>query len=145
MSNVVLQHRLIEAFNARDIEAYIGLCDPEVEVHSTFAAVGGTAYRGHEGVRRWWRDLEDAWGGKIRIEPEVYFDLDEHTLAFYQLHGRGRQSGAEVAVPGAAVQKWLNGLSVYIKGYAHREDALRDLGVSKDALAPIDPLSATSP
>jgi len=28
---------------------------------------------------------------------------------------------------------------VYIKGYAHREEALRDLGVSADELEPIDP------
>jgi ketosteroid isomerase-like protein len=142
MSNVALQHRAIEAFNARDLDAYLALCDPEVEVR---AMVVGTAYRGHDGVRSWWRDLEDAWGGEFRIEPEVYFDLGEHTLAFYELHGRGRQSGAEVAVPGAAVQRWLNGLSVYIKGYAHREDALSDLGISEDALAPIDPRTETSP
>jgi hypothetical protein len=143
MSNVALQHRAIEAFNARDIDAYIAFCDPEVEVQSTFAAVGGTAYHGHDGVRSWWRDLEDAWGDKIRIEPEAYYDLGEHTLAFYVLLGRGRQSGAEVAVPGAAVQKWRDGLSVYIKGYAHREDALEDLAVSEDTLEPIDPGTAT--
>jgi hypothetical protein len=33
----------------------------------------------------------------------VYFDLGEHTLGFYVLHGRGRCSGAEVAVPSAAI------------------------------------------
>jgi ketosteroid isomerase-like protein len=142
--NVERQHRAIEAFNARDIDAYIALCDQLVEVHSTFAAVGGVAYRGHDGIRSWWRDLEDAWGGEIRIEPESYFDFGEQILAFYVLHGRGRQSGVEVAVPGAAVQKWREGLSTYIKGYAHREDALADLGVSEEALERIDPVTAAA-
>jgi hypothetical protein len=35
--------------------------------------------------------------------------------------------------------RFRDGLIVYLKGYAHREDALRDLGVSEGALEPIDP------
>ena len=40
---------------------------------------------------------------------------------------------------GAQVTRWRDGLMVYAKGYAHRADALRDLGVSEDELTPIDP------
>jgi ketosteroid isomerase-like protein len=138
--NIELQRRLVEAFNARDIEAWIALCDPQIELHSTFAAVGGmTVYHGHDGLRRWFGDLEDAWGSEIRIEVEAYFDLGEHTLGFHVLHGRGRQSGVEVAMPAAAVQRWRDGLTAYIKAYAHREDALKDLDISEDALEPIAP------
>lgn len=32
-----------------------------------------------------------------------------------------------------------DGLGVYLKVYTHREDALRDLGISEDELQPIDP------
>jgi ketosteroid isomerase-like protein len=138
--NVELARRTTDAFNKRDIEAFIALCDPQIEFHSTFAAVGGmTVYRGHDGLRLWWRDLEDAWGEEIRIEPEAYFDLGEHTLGFHVLHGRGRQSGVEVAMPAAAVTRWRDGLSVYIKAYARREDALKDLEISENALEPIAP------
>jgi hypothetical protein len=35
--------------------------------------------------------------------------------------------------------RWRDGLAVHMKAYAHREDALRDLGVSEDQLEPIDP------
>jgi hypothetical protein len=68
-----------------------------------------------------------------------YFDLGEHTLAFDVLHGRGRHSGAEVALPGAAVTRWRDRQCVYFKAYAHREEALGDLGVSEDALELIAP------
>jgi ketosteroid isomerase-like protein len=136
---VELARRLIEAFNARDLEAYVALCDPSIEWHSTFSAVSGTVYQGHDGLRRWHRDLEDAWGKEIRIEPEAYFDLGEHTLAFNILHGRGRQSRADVAMPYAAVSRWRDDLIVYAKSYVHREDALSDLDVSEDALEPIPP------
>lgn len=137
--NVELHRRVMEAYNARDRDAFIALCDPSVEVHSVFASVGGAVYHGNDGIRRLFEDLKEAWGGEFRIEPEAFYDLGEHTLAFSVLHGRGRQSGAEVAVPAAAVAKWHDELMVYFRRYAHREDALRDLGVSEDALEPIAP------
>jgi ketosteroid isomerase-like protein len=137
--NVEALRRWIEAFNARDIEAIVAHCDPSIELHSVFAAVGGAVYRGHEGLRRWQRDFEDAWGEEIRVEPEAYFHLRERTLIFYVLHGRGKHSGVEVAMPVATVFRWRDGLIVYFKGYADREDALSDLGVSQDELEPIDP------
>ena len=136
--NVEVHRRFIEAFNARDVEHLITLCDPEVEFHALFAAVGGTVYRGRE-IRRWHSDLEDAWGKEIRIEPEAFFDLGDHTIAFNLLHGRGQQSGVEVAMPYAQVMRWRDGLIVYFKAYVDREEALNDLGVSEDALEPIAP------
>jgi ketosteroid isomerase-like protein len=137
--NVELTRRLFEVFNGRDIEAFIASCDPSIEFHSTFAAVGGAVYHGHQGLRTWHRDLEEAWGDEIRIEVEAYFDLGERMLAYNVLHGRGRHSGAEVTIEVAAVARWRDDLIVHFMTYVHREDALRDLGVSEDELEPIDP------
>jgi ketosteroid isomerase-like protein len=137
--NVELHRGAVEAFNARDIEAFIAYLDPSIEFHSSFAAVGGAVYHGHDGLRSWHRDLDEAWGGDIRIEPEGYFDLGEHTLAFLAQHGRGRQSGLEVAMPITHVIRWRDGLVAYWKVFAHRADALSGLGVSEDALERIDP------
>jgi ketosteroid isomerase-like protein len=138
-ANVERHRRWNEAFNTRDVEGLIALCESQVEFHSTFAAVGGmTIYHGHDGLRRWYRELEDVWG-EVRLEAEAYFDLGEHTLVFYVIHGRGRQSGADVVMPAAAVVRSRDGLFVYIKGYARREDALSDLGVSEGELEPIEP------
>ena len=137
--NVELHRRVIDAYNARDVEAFIAWCHPEIEIHSAFAAVGGAIYHGHDGMREFFRDFEEVWGDQVHIEPEVYFDLGESTLFFYVLHGRGRRSGAPVEMPAAHVCRWRDGLMVYFKGYAHREDALRDLGVSEDAIEPIAP------
>ena len=137
--NVELHRRSIEALNARDIDAFIAYSDPEIEFHSMFAAVGGAVYHGHDGLRSWFRDFEDAWGNEFLAEPEAYFDLGEHTVVLYVAHARGRHSGAEVAMPAAVVVRWRNGLAIYFKGYTHREDALRELGVSEDVLVPIAP------
>jgi ketosteroid isomerase-like protein len=136
--NVELLRRVLEAYNARDIEGFIAYCDPDIEFHSAFSAVGGADYHGHDGLRMWHRDVSDVWGGETRVELEAYFDLGEQTLAFYLLHGRGQRSGLAVAMPVALVTRWRKGLIVYVKGYAHR-DALSELGVTEDSLEPIEP------
>jgi ketosteroid isomerase-like protein len=136
--NIELTRRLAAAYNARDIETFIAACDPGVEFHAAIAAVGGV-YRGHDGIREYFRDVDDAWAGEIHVEPEAYFDLGEHTLVLHELRGRGRHSGVEVAMPVALVARWREGLVVHLRAYAHREDALRDLGVSEDELEPIEP------
>jgi ketosteroid isomerase-like protein len=137
--NVDLHRRSVEAFNTRDVEAFISFCAPQIELHSTVTVPGGAVYHGHDGVRRWHRDLEDGWGDELRVEPEAYFDFGEHTITFHLLHGRGRESGADVAMPAAHLCRWRDGLIVYFKGYAHRDDALQDLGASADAIEPIAP------
>lgn len=137
--NVESTRRISKAINTGNSDALVALCDPDIEVHSVFAAVGGAVYRGHDGARRWVRELQEAFGGRFRVEVETYFDLGEHTVAFGALHGRGGQSGAEVAMPAAGVTRWRDGLCISQKAYARRDDALRDLGVSEDALEPISP------
>jgi ketosteroid isomerase-like protein len=137
--NVEHHRRAYEAFNAADMDEFITYCDPSMEFHSVFAALGGAVYRGHDGVREWRSDLEDVWGKDIHVEPQAYFDLGEHTLALYVVRARGLQSGADVAMPNAQVARWRDGLCIYIKTFATKEEALSELGVSKEALEPIEP------
>ena len=137
--NVELHRRVIDSFNARDIDEFVTYFDPQIEFHSVSAAVGGGVYRGHDGLRRDIEDTMDAWGDGFTAEPEAFFDLGEKTLLFHVVHGRGRESGAAVAMPAAQFCIWRNGLCVYLKAYPQREDALKDLGVSRDELEPILP------
>jgi hypothetical protein len=79
------------------------------------------------------------WGGEIRTEPQAYFELGEHTLALSVHHSRGRLSGVELEAPDALVVRWRDDLIVYLRSYVGKKEALRDLGVSEDALEPIAP------
>jgi ketosteroid isomerase-like protein len=137
--NVELHRRANTAFNTRDVEAYLAYCDPDIELHSAVTGPGPAVYHGHEGVRRWHSEIADAFGGEIQVEPEAFFDVGEHTISFHVLHGRGQQSGADVATPAAHLCRWRRGRIVYFKGYLDREDAFRDLGLSAEARRPIAP------
>lgn len=134
--NLELHRRVVEAFNRGDIEGIVTLCDPGIELRS---AVTASVYHGHEGVRQWRRDLEEAFGEAIWLEPEAYFDAGEHTITFHLLHGRGRHSGADVTEGFAHVHRWRDGVTVAFRAYARQDDALSDLGVSEDDLERIDP------
>ncbi len=134
--NLELHRRVVEAFNERDVEGIVALSDPQIELRS---AVTASVYEGHKGVRRWHRELEEAFGGQVWIEPEAYFDLGEHTITFHLLHGRGRHSGVGIAERFAHVHRWRNGLTVWFKAYAHQHQAFSDLGVSEDAAERIEP------
>ena len=47
--NVELLHRAYDAFNRRDLDALLALCDPDVEFISyTMQVEGGDPYRGHD-------------------------------------------------------------------------------------------------
>jgi ketosteroid isomerase-like protein len=55
--NVERAHRAFDALNRRDLDAFLKLMNPEVETNSTIGPMEGHSYRGHHGVRDWWRDL----------------------------------------------------------------------------------------
>jgi ketosteroid isomerase-like protein len=137
--NVEVVRVFTEGFNEGDIDAVIACCNPKVEFHSTFAAVGGGVYHGHDGIRKWYRDLKEIWGEELRSDLETLFEVGENMLVFTVLRGRGQQSGVAVELPAAIVVRLRDGLLVNLKGYSHREDALKELNVAVDALEPIAP------
>ena len=114
-----------------DDDALVALSDPQIEVHSVFATVGGAVYHGHDGVRRWQQDLEESWSGEFRVESQAFFDLGDQTLVSALIHGVGGLSGAHVAMPAFGVATWRDGLCISHKAYPNKQDALRDLGVSE--------------
>jgi len=91
---VELLHRAYDAFNRRDLDAFLALCDPDVEFVSYLMQVeGGDPYRGHDGVRGWWQRLLAVYpdfGGQI----EEIQDVGDVTIARVRVHGRGIESDA---------------------------------------------------
>jgi ketosteroid isomerase-like protein len=48
--------RAFDAFNRRDFDAFLALIDPGVEITTRYMEMEGDPhYRGHDGVREWWR------------------------------------------------------------------------------------------
>lgn len=134
--NLDLHRRAVAAFNARDVNGFVALCDPDIELHS---AVTGVVYQGRDGVRAWHVDLAEAFGDEVWVEPSTYFALGEYTVTFHLLHGRGQHSGAAVAETFAHLHRWRNGLTVYFKAYTDQTAVFEDFGVPAEAWSRSDP------
>src|SRR3981081_4935233 len=93
---VELLHRAIDAFNRRDLEAYLALQDAGVEFTPYERAVEGLGpYRGHDGVRTWW---EESFEVPPDLRAEVYEvrDLGDRKFVHGRLRGQGAGSGAPI-------------------------------------------------
>jgi len=93
-ANVEIPRRLIDAYNRRDIPAFLELLDPDVEWIPIMAALEGRVYCGHDGVRQWVDDITEDWE---HFEPCLveFHDLGDRVLIFGHWHARGRASGVE--------------------------------------------------
>src|SRR5829696_8916953 len=98
--NVEMVERAITAVNARDVEAYLACCTPDIELHTPLVAVGGV-YEGPAGIRRFFADVEDA-------APDFRLDLErvraigaDQVLAFLEITASGRASGLPTGMPTA--------------------------------------------
>jgi hypothetical protein len=92
--NVEALHQAINAFNRRDLDAYLATNEPDVEFTPYERALEGLGpYRGHDGVRTWW---EDSFAALPDLNAELHEvrDMGKITLARGRLRGTGAGSGA---------------------------------------------------
>lgn len=102
--------RALEAWNRHDLEALVALCHPGVRFRSLIGALeGDKAHRGHEGVRRWWAEAEEAFDAR-RMDVETITTRGEWVVFTGVGLGTGRGSGAEVRWPFVGVARLADGL-----------------------------------
>jgi ketosteroid isomerase-like protein len=115
--------RSYAAWNRRDIDAALEPIAPDVvwEVRAPGSDVV-LAYRGHEGVRVFWRDFWEAWE-EISIEAERFVEEGDSVLCAIQFRGRGRESGIEVEAPSFHVQTFRHGKVVRFQAFWDEREA----------------------
>jgi ketosteroid isomerase-like protein len=127
--------RFYAAFNARDLPAILAEMHPEIEFQSRFAQAGGATYHGHDGVRGWLEDLDQAWERlEVELERVVESGADA-TIALVTLRGKGRVSGLEIHEPVAHDLRWRDG-KVARLAYTDRRAAERLAGSSEEMRLP---------
>jgi ketosteroid isomerase-like protein len=130
--NVETCQRSVDLFNQRDLDAWLEDLDPEVEFHLALMAMfGGTAtvFRGHEGARKYLRDLDGAFAEFQIVEISEIRDLGERVVAIGHLHARGRESGADVESPIGYVVEFKNGRIIRVDDYFDPKEAFEAAGL----------------
>src|SRR5687767_5951561 len=90
--NVELFRRSVDAFNRRDLDAFLALVDDDVEVVPRGVAMEGSHY-GHEGVRRWWENVFGVWPD-FTVQIVEVRDVDDLTVV--AVHFRGHGAGSDI-------------------------------------------------
>jgi ketosteroid isomerase-like protein len=125
--NVETFKRAIDAYNSRDIEAMVEEVDPEVEWRPAWGEAA--VYRGHEGVRKLFRELDDVLD-ELHLEYSETRDLGDRVVAIGRVRMRGRGSGAETESPLATVVDLKNGKAIRVRTYLNPREALEAAGLS---------------
>ena len=129
--NVEAFNRAVDAFDRQDFEAMLEELDAAVEWHDAVPMMLGgkaTVYRGHEGVRDLWRDLDDVFEER-RVEFAEIRDLGDRVLATGRLHARGKGSGAEAESPYCVICDFESSKVIGIRTYLDAAEALEAAGL----------------
>jgi uncharacterized protein len=113
-----------------------GRLDEVVELHAE--DVGGEAshfpegrvYRGHDGVRAFFRRYGGTWS-TLDVEFEEMFDAGDKVVVFARDRGLGRASGAPVEFVYAQVITVRDGKIAHWQAFTDREAALKAAGLSQ--------------
>src|SRR4051794_30615462 len=100
--NVEAFKRAVDAGNRGDVEAgMLKELDPAVEWHPVLLAsleAEATVYRGHDGVREWFRTMSEAFSER-HIDVDEVRDLGDRLVAIGRARMRGEASGAVIESP----------------------------------------------
>ena len=123
----------MEALGRRDLSTLLASADQEVEWHSFFAEVAlgkGGGYRGHDGIRQYVSDLNDAWE-IVRAEVDDALGVDDVALLVGRIHYRGKASGVETESPAGWMFKFRNGKVVRFRAFREPAQAIETMGLSE--------------
>lgn len=130
--NVETVRRVYEAWNRDDPDAALVAMHPEVELHNPSDVFLGTqsVYRGHAGLREFWKAAKEPWE-YFQSHIERVFEKDDTVVTVVRFEAVGRESGAKVGLSYANVWDLRDGLIATFGAYDSLEEALAAAGLSE--------------
>lgn len=119
--------RVMDAVGRRDLEFLTRETHPDVEWQSFFRLRGEVGYLGHEGLRQWAADLDDAFE-VARPEIDDVIAVGETVVVVGRLRYRGKESGVETATPTGWLLCFRDGRVTRFRAFSEPEQALRRIG-----------------
>ena len=128
--NIELAHRLVEWFNAGDVDALQAHSTADVEIVPLRADIEGTVYRGPEAAAAFAADNDESWE-ELRFDAEALRDAGERVVAIGQLSARARGTGAPVAARLAMLFEFRGDQLSKARTYTDVPEALEAAGLSE--------------
>lgn len=124
-------HRLAAAVGPRNLTALLEATDPAVEWHTALSVISsGGAYHGHEGVRQYVADLQEAFD-RFDVTLEDVLAVGQVAVAVGRVSYRGKASGIEQTEQMGWAARFHEGRTVYLRAFRNPEQALEAVGLSE--------------
>ena len=122
-SDIEVVKEVYAAFAARDIERVEAVLDPDVVFIAVTGGILGRTepYRGHEGMREYFRDVGRVWD-ELVLTPREFEEVGEEIL----VTGRVSARSPSRMISGSTGWVWrvVGGLVVYVRVYASAAEAI---------------------
>ena len=128
--NVEVVKRLLDAFNARDLERFSDQTTPDFEWSPSMVAVEGEVFFGRAGIETYFGRMIDGWD-TFRVEDGELRDLGDRVLWSGRLEGRGRISGAPVSAPLDILYELRDGKVTQMRSFLDHAEALKAVGLAE--------------
>jgi len=125
-SDAELIHSALDAFNRRDLDAVLELCDPEIEIHDPERT--GAVFRGRERLLEFWAEWLENWE-TYTVELRDLRETDGGFLAICRQAGTGKASGIEIEDSIFQYYRIRDGRFVEYRIFADRDHAFRSVGL----------------
>jgi len=129
--NLALVLRFEDSWSRADLEAALACVasDFEFDWSNSIGPFKGT-YRGHEGLRKFWSEVREAWEN-FSPQAEDHIDCgDDRLITLDVVRARGRGSGIDMEAHGAMLGTLRGGKIARIKMFQNKDEALRAVGES---------------
>ena len=122
--NLAIAREGLEAFRRGDIEAFLNLLDPDVEVFSPPELPNPAQFTGRDGYLPWASRWLDAWED-FEFVGEAFEPVGKHhVLMSVVQRGKGKGSGVEVEMRVCYMLEYRDRLATRVHLYADRGQAL---------------------
>jgi ketosteroid isomerase-like protein len=112
-------------------EVFLDYSHPDVEVvPPSIYPDTDVAYRGPEGVRRWFRQIDEVWDD-WRFEPERFFDAGNRVVVFVRVSGTGKHGGPALTISAGHVLTLRDGRITRADIFLDRSEALEAVGLTE--------------
>jgi len=129
--NVEIVRRCYELWESRDWSAIPEMFDPSIEIDLSRNVFNPDTYRGHDGIERYLRVVEDVWED-FQVVPTELLEAGDNVVTGVTIRGKGKASGADVRMQ--LFNVWTLRASKVVRvvgGYRDRYEALAAAGQSE--------------
>jgi ketosteroid isomerase-like protein len=127
--NLETVRRLMDAYNARDLTAYLQLISESIRFQSRFSAVDRVVYHGHADLRRYFAELDEVWS-RYEMQLERMVPAGDQVAALCHLYAVGRDSDLQLEEYPGVVFTLEAGTIVQMDSYKTHAETLAAMGPS---------------